>query len=198
VADVGFVKRSVCCRDDFQIGAPLLDLVNNNSSPQGEFPGDEYFAHARPPPRTKPSRGVRGHPASTYNVRTPFVSVRRCPTIVEVPVRKTMSFLFRNLNTRARAIRVTGQRGESVNQPIDSGLAQSGRWNSSATGTRQRPCGRRAALCARLRTMPLPTLHLVRSYRLADGIMSAESSPHKIPDAEPIDMTPSYRVLNAC
>jgi uncharacterized membrane protein YgcG/tetratricopeptide (TPR) repeat protein len=39
-----------------------------------------------------------------------------------------------------------------------------------------------------------PTLHQVRSYSLADGIMSAESSPH-IPDAEHIDMTRSYRAL---
>ena len=43
------------------------------------------FAHARPPPRTKPSRGTRGQPASTYNVRTPFVNVIRCPTIVDAP-----------------------------------------------------------------------------------------------------------------
>src|ERR1043165_5060302 len=39
-----------------------------------------------------------------------------------------------------------------------------------------------------------PTLHLVRSYSLGDGIMSAELSPH-IPDTEPIGMSPSYRVL---
>jgi uncharacterized membrane protein YgcG/tetratricopeptide (TPR) repeat protein len=37
-------------------------------------------------------------------------------------------------------------------------------------------------------------LHQVRPYSLADGIMSAESSPH-IPDAEHIDMTRSYRAL---
>ena len=43
------------------------------------------FAQANPPPRTIPSLGVRGHPASTKSVRTPLVRVSKVPTIVEFP-----------------------------------------------------------------------------------------------------------------
>src|SRR6185503_6583746 len=72
---------------DFQLGAPVFVLFNNNSWLALRSPMWRMLAHARPPPRTNPSPGVRGHPASTYNVRTPFMSVSWCPTIVEFPVR---------------------------------------------------------------------------------------------------------------
>lgn len=46
------------------------------------------FPHASPPPRTIPSPGVRGHPTSTNRVRTPLLSFKSTPTIVEAPTEK--------------------------------------------------------------------------------------------------------------
>ena len=46
------------------------------------------WPHARPPPRMKPSRGVRGQPSSTESRRTPLPKFKRLPTMLALPTRK--------------------------------------------------------------------------------------------------------------
>ena len=70
-----------------QFGPPLFDFASNSSSFAAEIPRWRILAHARPPPETKPSRGVLGQPASIESRRTPFERVRRLPTMVELPIR---------------------------------------------------------------------------------------------------------------
>lgn len=79
--------RAVRLPELIQFGPPLFDFASNNSSLAAEMPRCRMLAHARPPPLTIPSRGVLGHPASIKSWRTPFESVNKQPTIVELPMR---------------------------------------------------------------------------------------------------------------
>jgi hypothetical protein len=80
--------RDPCFFTTTQRGAPLSDFTNRISSLESGRPRCRTLPQARPPPRTTPSRGVRGQPASMNNVRTPLARVSLLPTIVEDPVRK--------------------------------------------------------------------------------------------------------------
>jgi hypothetical protein len=80
--------RDPCFFSTTQRGAPLSDFTNRISSLASRRPRCRTVPQARPPPRTTPSRGVRGQPASMNNVRTPLARVSLLPTIVEDPVRK--------------------------------------------------------------------------------------------------------------
>ncbi len=80
--------RCPCFVSTTQRGPPLSDFTNRISSLESRRPRWRTLPQARPPPRTTPSRGVRGQPASINNVRTPLARVSLLPTIVEDPVRK--------------------------------------------------------------------------------------------------------------
>jgi len=73
--------------EDNQVGAPVFVFARSNSSLADVKPRWRIFAHANPPPRIMPSRGVLGQPASTNNFRTPLENVNKRPTIVEWPMR---------------------------------------------------------------------------------------------------------------
>ena len=77
---------------------------------------------AKPPPRIKPSRGVRGQPTSTRSMRTPL-QTQATANHAGIANFETMRIVRGNLNRSAGAICFAGSRDKHRQQPIAGDLS---------------------------------------------------------------------------
>ncbi len=187
--------RDPCFFITTQRGAPLSDFNNRISSLESRRPRCRTLPQARPPPRTTPSRGVRGQPASMNNVRTPLARVSLFPTIVEDPVGKRYpsSFVTARLEPtrfasparvvklvinhstpalRSRSLELRNERYSATSlRPAKRAFCC-----ASAKATAQASSSSFTSLSARGLGTEILT-GVCRPEHWGDGIMTAESSP---------------------